>query len=95
MDERDEDLLKAMRVTPVSQNMYMASRMLLMILFSLILVLLFPTLTGLVEVPFMEYLPIAILFSLFTPIAALTVLSKGCSPSLTSRGALLPWPQEG
>ena len=73
MDERDENLLTVLRVMPISRSAYLIYRMLLMTLFSFIYVAMFPALTGLVEVPFLLYLPVAVLFAVFTPVIALII----------------------
>lgn len=73
MDERDENLLTVLRVMPISRSRYLIYRMSLMTLFSFIYVIIFPALTGLVQVPFLSYLPIAVLFAMFTPVMALIV----------------------
>ena len=73
MDERDENLLMVLRVMPISRSSYLIYRMLLMTFFSFIYVAMFPALTGLVEVPFLLYLPVAVLFAVFTPVIALII----------------------
>lgn len=73
MDERDENLLTVLRVMPISRSSYLIYRMLLMTFFSFIYVAVFPALTGLVEVPFLLYLPVAALFAVFTPVMALII----------------------
>lgn len=73
MDERDENLLTVLRVMPVSRSSYLFYRMALMIIFAFIFVLVFPWLTGLVDVDFWNYLPIAALFAVFTPLLGLVV----------------------
>jgi len=73
IDERDENLLTVLRVMPISRSSYLIYRMLLMTLFAFIYVALFPTLTGLVEIPFLLYLPVAVLFALFVPVIALII----------------------
>ena len=73
MDERDENLLTVLRVMPISRSTYLIYRMLLMIILSFIYVSLFPWLTGLIEVSFVDYLPIAALFAIFTPLMGLVV----------------------
>ena len=73
MDERDEDLLTVLRVMPISRSSYLIYRMLLMTLFAFIYVSLFPTLTGLVEIPFLLYLPVAALFAMLTPVVVLLI----------------------
>ena len=73
MDERDENLLTVLRVMPISRSSYLFYRMILMIIFAFIFVLAFPWLTGLIEVDFWNYLPIAALFAVFTPVLGLVV----------------------
>lgn len=73
IDERDENLLTVLRVMPISRSSYLIYRMLLMTLFAFIYVALFPILTGLVEIPFLLYLPVAVLFALFVPVIALII----------------------
>jgi fluoroquinolone transport system permease protein len=67
MDERDENLLTVLRVMPISRNTYLFYRMLLLSILSLIYILLFPILTGLIEISFIDYLPTALLLMLLTP----------------------------
>ncbi|MEA2055829.1 MAG: ABC transporter permease [Candidatus Thermoplasmatota archaeon] len=79
LDERDEHLLTVLRVMPISRNVYLIYRMLFLSLFSFIVLLVFPPLSGLlVEFPqfsYIEYIPIALLFTLLTPFSALLVSS--------------------
>jgi len=67
MDERDENLLIVLRVMPISRNTYLLYRMLFLTLLSVIYIMLFPLLTGLIEIGLLEYLPIALLLALLTP----------------------------
>ena len=67
MDERDENLLTVLRVMPISRNTYLLYRMLFLSILSLIYIMLFPILTGLIEINLLEYLPIALLLALLTP----------------------------
>ncbi len=67
MDERDENLLTVLRVMPISRNTYLLYRMLFLSILSLIYIMLFPLLTGLVEINLLEYLSIALLLALLTP----------------------------
>jgi len=71
MDERDENLLIVLRVMPISRNTYLLYRMLFLTLLSVIYIMLFPLLTGLIEIGLLEYLPIALLLALLTPILGL------------------------
>jgi len=67
MDERDENLLTVLRVMPISRNTYLLYRMMFLSVLSLIYILLFPILTGLIEISFIDYLPTALLLMLLTP----------------------------
>ncbi|HWR27244.1 MAG TPA: hypothetical protein VN377_02280 [Candidatus Thermoplasmatota archaeon] len=67
MDERDENLLTVLRVMPISRNTYLIYRMMFISLLSLVYILLFPTLTGLIDINFIDYLPIGLLFAFLTP----------------------------
>lgn len=73
MDERDENLLTVLRVMPISRSKYLIYRMSLMTFFTFVYVLLFPTLTGLVQIPLLLYLPVAVLFAMLTPVVALLI----------------------
>ena len=73
LDERDENLLTVLRVMPISRSRYLIYRMLLMTSFSFVYAALFPALTGLVQVPFLSYLPVAVLFAMFTPVMTLII----------------------
>jgi len=78
LDERDEHLLTVLRVMPISRNSYLIYRMFFLSLFALIVLLIFPTLSGLIDgtqFSYPVYIPVAILFALFTPVAALLVAS--------------------
>jgi len=78
LDERDEHLLTVLRVMPISRNSYLVYRMLFLSLFSFIVMLLFPPLSGLLEnteFSYISYIPIALLFTLLTPFSALMVSS--------------------
>jgi len=78
LDERDEHLLTVLRVMPISRNSYLIYRMFFMSLFAFIVLLIFPPLSGLVEFTlhsYLAYIPVAILFALFTPFLALLVAS--------------------
>ncbi len=78
LDERDEHLLTVLRVMPISRNSYLVYRMLFLSIFSFIVLLIFPPLSGLVEntqFSYMQYIPIALLFTLLTPFSALMVSS--------------------
>lgn len=73
MDERDENLLTVLRVMPINRSSYLLYRMILMIGLCFLFVFTFPTLSGLIDISFLEYLPIAVLFSIFAPVLALIV----------------------
>lgn len=73
MDERDENLLTVLRVMPISRSAYLIYRMFFMIVLSFLYVLFFPALTSLIDIGIIEYVPIAVLLALFTPIMALIV----------------------
>lgn len=73
MDERDENLLTVLRVMPISRTSYLLYRMIFIIFLCFIFVYTFPALSGLIDVSFIDYLPVAVLFSLFAPILALIV----------------------
>jgi len=78
LDERDEHLLTVLRVMPISRNSYLIYRMFFLSLFAFIVLLLFPPLSGLVNFTsstYIAYIPVAILFTLFTPFSALLVAS--------------------
>ncbi len=78
LDERDEHLLTVLRVMPISRNSYLIYRMLFLSIFSFIVMLLFPPLSGLLEntqFSYIQYIPIALLFTLLTPFSALMVSS--------------------
>lgn len=76
LDERDEHLLTVLRVMPISRNSYLIYRMLFLSVFSFIVMLIFPLLSGLLEdtqFSYVQYIPIAVLFTLLTPFSALLV----------------------
>ncbi len=78
LDERDEHLLTVLRVMPISRNGYLIYRMFFMSLFAFIVLLIFPPLSGLVDgtqFSYRAYIPVALLFALFTPFLALLVAS--------------------
>ncbi|PNX48650.1 MAG: hypothetical protein BV457_03260 [Thermoplasmata archaeon M9B1D] len=78
LDERDEHLLTVLRVMPISRTSFLAFRMFFMLFFSFIVLLIFPPLSGLVnmtEFSYLSYIPVALLFALFTPVASLFVTS--------------------
>ena len=73
MDERDENLLTVLRVMPISRTAYLFYRMILILSLCFIFVFTFPVLSGLIDISLLDYLPIAVLFSLFAPVMALIV----------------------
>lgn len=73
MDERDENLLTILRVMPISRNTYLIYRMTFLSMLSFLYILIFPVCTGLIEIDILDFLPIAVLLSLFTPILGLIV----------------------
>ncbi len=78
LDERDEHLLTVLRIMPISRTSFLAFRMFFMLVFSFIVLLIFPPLSGLVnmaEFSYLAYIPTALLFALFTPVASLLVAS--------------------
>lgn len=78
LDERDEHLLTVLRVMPISRNGYLIYRMLFLSVFSFIVLVVFPPLSGLLEntqFNYVEYIPVALLFTLLTPFSALMVSS--------------------
>lgn len=79
LDERDEHLLTVLRVMPISRNSYLIYRMLFLSIFSFIILLIYPPLSGLlVEFPnfsYLDYIPVALLLTLITPFSALLVSS--------------------
>jgi hypothetical protein len=78
LDERDEHLLTVLRVMPISRNSYLIYRMLFMSLFAFIVLLIFPPTSGLIDntqFSYIAYVPVSILFALFTPFSTLLVSS--------------------
>lgn len=71
MDERDENLLTVLRVMPISRNTYLIYRMLFISILSLVYILLFPILTGLIDIGFIDYLLIGVLLAFLTPVLGL------------------------
>jgi len=71
MDERDENLLTVLRVMPISRSAYLIYRMAFMSVLSFIYILLFPALTGLIDISLFDYLPIGVLLALFTSVMGL------------------------
>jgi hypothetical protein len=78
LDERDEHLLTVLRVMPISRNSYLIYRMFFLSLFAFIVLLVFPPLSGLIDgtqFSYPAYIPVAVLFALFTPFLSLLVSS--------------------
>jgi len=78
LDERDEHLLTVLRVMPISRNGYLIIRMFFVSLFAFIVLLIFPPLSGLIDgtqFSYPEYIPVALLFAIFTPFLSLMVAS--------------------
>ena len=76
LDERDEHLLTVLKIMPISRTSFLAYRMMFMLIFSFIVLLIFPPLSGLIPMEgfaYLEYIPVAFLFAMFTPVAALIV----------------------
>jgi len=73
MDERDENLLTVLRVMPISRTSYLVYRLFFISFISFIFILFFPLLTGLIDISMLDYLPTAVLFTLFTPLIALII----------------------
>jgi len=78
LDEKDDHLLTVLKVMPISRNKFLAIRMFFMSLFSFLILLVFPPLSGLIDntqFSYPAYIPVAILYSLFAPLSALLVSS--------------------
>jgi hypothetical protein len=78
LDERDEHILTVLRVMPISRNNYLIYRMLFISIIAFIVLLIFPPISGLIDntqFSYIAYIPVAILFALFTPFIALLVSS--------------------
>jgi len=71
MDERDENLLTVLRVMPISRSAYLIYRMMFLSVLSFVYIFIFPPLTGLIAINLIDYLPIAVLLALFTPVLGL------------------------
>ena len=74
LDEKDEHILTVLRVMPISRNSYLFYRMFFLSVFSLIVLLVFPPLSGLIDntnFSYFEYIPVALLLTLLTPFVAL------------------------
>ena len=78
LDERDEHILTVLRVMPISRNTYLCYRLFFLSIFSFIVLLIFPPVSGLLDntnFSYIEYIPVALLLTLLTPFAALMVSS--------------------
>jgi len=78
LDERDDHLLTVLKVMPISRNNFLAIRMFFMSLFAFIILLIFPSTSGLLvdtQFDYISYIPVAVLYSLFAPFSALLVSS--------------------
>jgi fluoroquinolone transport system permease protein len=73
MDERDENMLTVLRVMPISRTSYLLYRILFITCLCFVFVFFFPLLSGLIDISLFDFLPIAVLFSLFAPVIALIV----------------------
>ena len=76
LDERDEHILTVLRVMPISRNNYLMVRMFFMSLFAFLVLIIFPPLSGLIDdiqFSYVDYIPTALLFALFTPVSTLIV----------------------
>jgi len=73
MDERDENLLTVLRVMPISRTSYLLYRILFIMCLCFVFVFFFPLLSGLIDISLFDFLPIALLFTLFAPVLALIV----------------------
>ncbi len=73
MDEMDENILTALRVTPLPMIHYAAYRFFMVISLSLLCVLVLMPLTGLVHIPFFKLLPAALSATLSGPVFALII----------------------
>jgi ABC-type Na+ efflux pump permease subunit len=76
LDEKDEHILTVLRVMPISRNTYLIYRMLFLSIFSMIVLLIFPLVSGLLDgtqFSYVDYIPIAVLLTLLTPFSAMMV----------------------
>jgi uncharacterized membrane protein len=71
MDERDENVLTVLRVMPISRVSYLIYRMAFMSVLSFMYFFIFPAFTGLIDINFVDYLPIGVLLAHFTPVMGL------------------------
>jgi fluoroquinolone transport system permease protein len=73
LDERDDRTLRALQVTPLTINQYLAYRVSVPVLLSLAATYIVLPLTGLVSVSYLALLPIALLAALEAPLFALVL----------------------
>ena len=75
IEERDDNTLTAIMVTPVSLDRFVFYRILAAVLISLGMLLLFLPNVGIIELPFWQLLPISIVGTLMAPMTALLFFS--------------------
>ena len=77
LDERDEDVLTALRVVPISTNLFLSYRLLFAVAVSFIFSWLMFRFSGLISLTYLQGLGLSILFSMIAPIIlmALTIFS--------------------
>lgn len=75
LDERDEGTLPALHATPLGLRRYAAYRVLMPMLFGVIYVYLGIALTGLVTMPWLAFLPVALMTALEAPLVAFLLAS--------------------
>lgn len=73
LDERDEDVLTAIRITPISTNFFIAYRLLFAVTISFIFSLIMILLSGIVEMPIVQAIISAFLLAIVTPIILLAL----------------------
>ncbi|MCK9630211.1 MAG: hypothetical protein M0R30_01095 [Methanoregula sp.] len=74
IDERDENILSALRVVPVSPAVFILSRLLCATLFAFFYSVLAFVILGLADVPVPDIILISFMFALLAPIIALTIV---------------------
>jgi len=75
LDERDDGTLTALRVTPLSLDRYLLYKLIVPVLVSVLAVFIFVPGVGLVQVPLLPMLPIALVAALAGPFFALLLAS--------------------
>ncbi|MCK9580901.1 MAG: hypothetical protein M0Q92_10705 [Methanoregula sp.] len=75
IDERDENILNALRVVPVSAPVFLASRLLFASVFTFLNSILSFVILGLVKIPFPAIFLISLTFALLAPIIALVIVT--------------------